>query len=278
LASLLGFPISTTHSLVGALLGAGLVGSPASVNFRALGRSFVAPLVFSPLIAVAAGAGLYLLLHAMRLKLKIGKDRCICVGSGSESITIRAGALMAHTSKMEIATGSIEDCRQTYTGHFFGISAATLTDGIHFLSAGAVSFARGLNDTPKIAALLLLAPVVGIKWGLLAVGAAMAAGGLLNAQGVATTMSSKITEMNPGQGLCANLATSILVGMASYEGLPVSTTHVSVGALLGIGIATGQTKWKPVLNIFLSWIVTLPCAAALAGAAYASLRLLSVPM
>jgi PiT family inorganic phosphate transporter len=85
-------------------------------------------------------------------------------------------------------------------------------------------------------------------------------------------MSHKITGMNPGQGFAANLATALLVTTASFHGLAVSTTHVSVGSLLGIGIATRQAKWKPVLGVLLSWILTLPCAAVLAAIAYLALR------
>jgi PiT family inorganic phosphate transporter len=141
-------------------------------------------------------------------------------------------------------------------------------DLLHFASAGAVSFARGLNDTPKIAALLLIVGALDTRWSLVLMAVAIAIGGLLNAHKVADTMSHKITGMNPGQGLAANLATAILVNTASIHGLPVSTTHVSVGALLGIGISTRQAKWKPVLNVILSWIITLPCAAALAALIY----------
>jgi len=101
---------------------------------------------------------------------------------------------------------------------------------------------------------------------------AMAAGGLLNARKVADTMANKITDMNPGQGFAANLATAFLVNTASYHGLPVSTTHVSVGSLLGIGITTRQAKWRPVLGVLLSWVITLPCAAALSALSYLMLR------
>jgi PiT family inorganic phosphate transporter len=82
----------------------------------------------------------------------------------------------------------------------------------------------------------------------------------------------KITDMNPGQGLAANLATALLVNTASYHGLPVSTTHVSVGSVLGIGITTRQAKWKPVMGVLLSSVITLPCAAVLAAVAYLVLR------
>jgi PiT family inorganic phosphate transporter len=139
---------------------------------------------------------------------------------------------------------------------------------MHFLTSGAVSFARGLNDTPKIAALVMVATTVDIRWGLVLVAVAMAAGGIMNAHRVAMTMSRKITGMNPGEGLAANLATAALVTTASVNGLPVSTTHVSVGALVGIGTVTRKAHWKAVGQIVLSWVVTLPCGAVLAGVVY----------
>ena len=145
-------------------------------------------------------------------------------------------------------------------------------DGAHFLSAGVVGFARGLNDAPKIVALLLLLPRWTFAGGSLPSPRTMAIGGLLHARRIAETMSHKITTMNHGQGFAANLATGILVILASLFGLPVSTTHVSVGALFGIGLTTGQANPRVMRNIALSWIVTLPCAALLAGAACAFLR------
>ena len=96
----------------------------------------------------------------------------------------------------------------------------------------------------------------------------MAAGGLLSGRRVAETLAHKITGMNPGEGFSANLATALLVTTASFHGLPVSTTHVSVGSLLGIGITTRQAKWKTVIPVLLSWIITLPCAAALGALFY----------
>ncbi len=80
------------------------------------------------------------------------------------------------------------------------------------------------------------------RWSLVLVALAIAIGGLLNSGKVAKTMAHRITGMNPGQGLASNLATAILVNTASVHGLPVSSTHASVRALLGIGIATGQAK------------------------------------
>ena len=220
LATRLGFPISTTHALTGALTGAGLAAGDHTVDFAALGKSFVQPLLLSPVLAVAAGALVYLVLKAARL----APD---------------------HRTR-------------------------TL-DALHFFSGGAVGFARGLNDTPKIAALLLVAKALDIRWGLAAIAATMAIGGLLNARRVAETMAKKITGMNPGQGFAANIATAILVTTANWNALPVSTTHVSVGALVGIGLTTRRAHWKAVGGIALSWLITLPCAAALAALTWWSL-------
>jgi PiT family inorganic phosphate transporter len=275
LATFLGFPISTTHGLTGALVGAGLVNGAATVNFSALGKNFVTPLVMSPIIAVVAGAVIYGLFRIARLQFGIQKEMCICVGAETQIVPLaRPDGLFAAEAlpKLTFTADKPAACQQRYAGSFLGINAAKLVDGMHFLSAGAVGFARGLNDTPKIAALLLVATALNIRWALVGVAVAMAVGGLLNARKVADTMANKITSMNAGQGFAANLATALLVNTASYHGLPVSTTHVSVGSLLGIGIATGQAKWKPVVGIVLSWIVTLPCAAALSAVAYMLLR------
>src|SRR5205823_3252588 len=110
--------------------------------------------------------------------------------------------------------------------------------------------------------------------GLVAVVVAMAAGGLLGARRVADTMSRKITRMSPGQGFTANLITAFLVTVASRFGLPVSTTHVSVGSLFGIGLVNGTAQRKTILAILLAWVTTLPLAAFLAGGTYLLVRVL----
>ena len=81
-------------------------------------------------------------------------------------------------------------------------------------------------------------------------------------------MGHNITSMNVGQGVSANMATAILVVLASIYGLPVSTTHMSVGSLFGIGVLTRQANIKTVAGIVLSWVITLPVAATLAGITY----------
>jgi PiT family inorganic phosphate transporter len=200
---------------------------------------------------------------------------CICIGTEERVVAMpQPGSVLSlrTTNTITLTVDEQENCRERYAGSMLGLSAQQIMDGAHFLSAGVVSFARGLNDTPKIVALLLLLKWMDVRWGFFAVAMTMAIGGLLNARRVAETMSHKITAMNHGQGLSANLTTGMLVILASFFGLPVSTTHVSVGALFGIGVVTGQANSRVMTNIVLSWLITLPCAALIAGVTYAILR------
>ena len=218
LATRLGFPVSTTHALVGSLLGAGLAGSGSSVQFAALGKNFVYPLLFSPIVAMVLGAVVYQVLRLTKL---------------------------------------IPDSR------------TRTIDVLHYISTGAASFARGLNDTPKIVALLMVAPGVSVVWGSLAVAIMIAVGALFDAKNVAETLAKKVTDMNAGQGFAASLVTAGLVTTASFHSLPVSTTHVSVGSLTGIGASTRQVHWPKVAEILMAWVCTVPCGALAAACAYA---------
>jgi PiT family inorganic phosphate transporter len=272
LATITGFPISTTHALTGAIIGCGLVAVGSQVNFTALGKGFVLPLLLSPILAIVVAGGLYIVFHSLRVATGTNKEWCICVGTEERVVAMpqppSAFALRSTTSTITLSIDEQRNCRERYAGSFLGVSSQQIMDAVHFLSAGTVSFARGLNDTPKIVALLLLWKALDIRWGFAAVALTMAIGGLLNAKKVAETMSKKITSMNHGQGFSANLATAILVVLASLFGLPVSTTHVSVGSLFGIGLTTGKANPRMMSAIVLSWLITLPCAALVAGAAY----------
>jgi PiT family inorganic phosphate transporter len=163
-------------------------------------------------------------------------------------------------------------CAQPTSGALLGVEAKKLLDLAHFLSAGAVSFARGLNDTPKIVALGLALSVLEPGWSIACVAAAMSLGGLVHSRKIAETVSKRITNMDPEQGLLANLVTSTLVIFASNWGLPVSTTHVSCGALFGIGMANGQAHWQVIRTILLAWLLTLPTAATLSAVCYSLLQ------
>lgn len=103
---------------------------------------------------------------------------------------------------------------------------------------------------------------------LVLVALAMAVGGWLQSRRVAETMSRDITDLNPGQGLTANLVTAFLVLGASRFGLPVSTTHVSCGSIFGIGAVRGDGRWSTIAKIFTTWVTTLPLAALLGALAY----------
>jgi inorganic phosphate transporter, PiT family len=272
IATLSGFPISTTHALTGAIIGCGLVAVGSGVNFSALGKGFLLPLLLGPVLAMTVAGLLYVILHGARVALGVKKEWCICVGEDERVFAMPQPnsllAVRAVSPPSHLTVDEVENCREHYGGNFLGVTSQQIVDAAHFLSAGTVSFARGLNDTPKIVALLLLWKALDIRWGFAAIALTMAIGGLLNARKVAETMSKKITVMSHGQGFTANLTTAILVVLASLFGLPVSTTHVSVGSLFGIGVTTGKANYPMISAIVLSWLVTLPCAAILAGTTY----------
>jgi len=266
LATRLGFPISTTHALIGALVGAGAVFAPGGVNLTKLSGTFLLPLMSSPVVAVAGAVLLYPLLRTLRRKSGVTRETCVCVGEEIVAVVPESAGGVQALRALQVPTlagGSEASCRVRYRGSFVGVQARPALDLLHYLSAGAVSFARGLNDTPKIAALLLVGEMMSPGTTLIGVGAAMAAGGLISARRVAETMSRRVTEMNPGQGFVANFVTAGLVIGASRLGVPVSTTHVSCGSLFGIGAVTGQAHWAVIGRILAVWVITLPVAGLL---------------
>lgn len=269
LATKLGFPISTTHGLVGALVGAGLVAVGTGVDFGKLGKTFFLPLLLSPVIAVILSTLLYRLFHYFRQSAGITEETCVCIGKKQLTVALANGSNQYTTSPALDATiDSQENCEQIYQGKFLGINFQPLLNNLHYLSAVVVSFARGLNDTPKLVSLLLITQLFQIPVYVSILAVVMAVGGLLNAKKVAATMSKKISSFNHGQGFTANLITGTLVIAASKYGLPVSTTHVSVGSIYGIGLANKSADNKEVSKIVLSWVLTLPIAAILSAAFY----------
>ncbi|HSA59211.1 MAG TPA: inorganic phosphate transporter [bacterium] len=269
LATRFGFPISTTHALVGGLAGAGLVASSSGIQVGRLIETFFLPLVISPFIAILGTAALYPALRKIGRLAGIRKQTCLCVGTKIVGVVPQGlspqQALMALPGIPEISLGTEAQCVERYQGRLWGMNVGTLLDKLHYVSAGAVGFARGLNDTPKIAALLLTGNGFGLPFSVIGVGALMAVGGILSARKVAHTMSLRITDMNHAQGFAANLVTGFLVIFASEMGMPVSTTHVSCGSLFGIGAATGTARWRTIAGILASWVITLPVAAVLGG-------------
>ena len=220
LATRLGFPISTTHALVGGLVGAGLSLSTESINLGNLGSGFVVPLLVSPFMSAGLGLVLFWLLKKFK---------------------------KSHPDQKPAET--------------------RFARGLHLLSASSICFARGVNDAPKLAALLIGTQLMGEAGAALGVTIAMGVGGWLLSRRVAETMSHKINQLDHAQGITANLVTAGLVLGASRVGLPVSTTHVSVGSIIGTGAGAGTLDLKVVRNVLGSWVLTLPISAAIAFAA-----------
>ena len=275
LATRIGMPISTTHSLVGALIGSGWAAG-AAIDYAKLGSGFFAPLLVSPVLAVGSTLLLYPVLTRSRRRWGITSETCLCVGNEQVEVVSAAchTVAIARAEQLSVQIGDAVTCQSRYQGKMLGIDAAAILDRLHFLSAGMVSFARGLNDTPKIAAVLLLIPSLNGLGSTAIVGAAIAIGGIVSARRVAETMSQKITAMNHGQGFTANFITSLIVIGASRLGLPVSTTHVSCGSLFGIGTVTRQAHWGMIGKILGAWLITLPMGAALGAVCYWSIRTL----
>lgn len=266
LATMLSLPVSTTHALIGALAGAGWVFSSNGINWVRLSGKFFMPLLAGPLISVALALLIYPLFRKLRKKLGIEQETCLCVGS---KIVATAPAIVASKAEflhscshpINVPEAIIADrgyCRSSYSGKLMHIPANSVIDALHYFSGGLVCFARSLNDTPKIAALLLIGSQFSLNISILSVGIAMLIGGTIHSKRIANTMGNRITEMNQGQAFTANLITGLMVFGASKMGVPVSTTHVSCGSIFGIGAVTGQARWITVRKIILAWVTTLP--------------------
>lgn len=281
-ATFLGMPTSTTHALTGALTGIAIVvsgGDLGAIPFAKLWSSFFLPLLVSPVLAVVIAAGSYLVLRRLRIAMGVTRQTCVCIGPERTSVPVLApaalsieghalpGAHGATAGRLSVTVGETQKCVERYVGRVIGVDAQTAVDTVHYASAGAVCFARAVNDTPKIAALLMVGGAIA-GWKLGIVAAAMAVGGIIQARKVAETMSKGITALNPGQGLTGNLVTSLLVIGASRIGVPVSTTHVSVGSIFGIGVAGGKPQWATVAKIGTAWLTTLPLGGVLGAGLY----------
>ena len=252
LATRFGLPVSTTHALLGGIVGAALVAiGPDGLRLAVITNKAVAPLLLSPLIAILF---CWMLLRASRWitnRLPAWRPGCCAEDAW------RADPFVCAEPR---------EPAHPWQARLLRVS--------HWLSAGATSFARGLNDVPKIAAFLILvmAGTASSQYGawvaaIVLVTLSMGIGSLWGGRRVARVLAHGVTRMDSGQGLTANIGTALLVLAASPLGLPVSTTHVSTGALMGIRFVdrSAPTQADALRAILLAWIVTLPVAALFAA-------------
>ncbi|HYV43410.1 MAG TPA: inorganic phosphate transporter [Myxococcaceae bacterium] len=258
LATRFGMPVSTTHSIVGAFIGAGLSGS-FSVKWGVLVSKVAIPLAVSPLASLAI---VYVAAFLLSPLLKpAASPACICA-------TVTAPAGVPGAGQVMLQVGHVATCPAGSAV----VTTSGISKGIHWFTSGLIGFARGWNDTPKIAALCLgsIALISGQGRPMLAfalVAVAMAAGGLVAGTRVLETLALKVTAMPRNEAYLASAVAASLVSAASWGGLGVSTTHVATGSIVGAGLKADPKKvqWKKVGELGLSWLITLPAAALMAA-------------
>lgn len=258
LATRLGLPVSTTHALLGGVVGAALaLAGPDGLRAAAIANKALAPLLFSPLIAIALCWCLLLVARFVEKKIPAWSPGCCERADWQKNPFICADSAEQPPSPW---------VRRVWIG-------------LHWLSSGATSFARGLNDVPKIAAFLILALTLAPEalrnagaeaiWPIIAVTLVMGMGSVWGGRRVLNVLAHRVTPMDTRTGLVANVGTSFLVLAATPLGLPVSTTHVSTGALMGIrwGEGVKPDQADALKLILFGWVVTLPVAALLSATA-----------
>ena len=304
-ASTKGWPVSTTHSIVGAVIGFAAVGvSMDAVHWDGVGP-IVASWVVSPVLSGIVAFGLFVSVQ----KLIIDTDNPFLNAKRFVPLYMFATGFMVSIMTLTKGLKHIGLDLSTTEGFFLslGVGGLIMLLGIVLLSrikidveadkdfhyasvekvfavlmiftACAMAFAHGSNDVAN--AVGPLAAIVGgiQSGGEMAVGAKSAVPGwvlLLGAVGIViglatygykviATIGKEITELTPSRGFAAELATATTVVGASAIGLPVSTTHTLVGAVLGVGLARGigALNLGVIGKIFMSWLITLPVGAAL---------------
>jgi inorganic phosphate transporter, PiT family len=270
-----GFPVSTTHAIVGSIAGVAAISyRPTGMNWTVVASKVALPLLLSPVASLLISAAI---LKVWNLLSPSGAD-CLCaeIVERRPLLAMASGNVVASSAVPAI---KVVACRE---GDASARSSRTFSftfDHLHWVTSAGASFARGLNDAPKMVAIGLAAITISgivLPSSFLAyviVAGGMLAGSLQAGRRVTTVLAEKITPMNHREGFAANLVTSLLVGHGAFLGLPMSTTHVSTGAIVGIGIQKGgAVDWKRVREMVLAWVVTLPAGALLGVLAYGLLR------
>ena len=303
IASILGWPVSTTHSIVGALIGFAVVGiSFDSVNWSTVG-TIAASWVVSPVSAGIISFSLFMsvdklilssenplkrakryvpvymfmvgFLIAMVTLLKglknIGLGLDFGFGSkflNSMPVAVVVGVLVAFVGSLILRRVKVD--KENISANVESVFAVLM-----IFTAAAMAFAHGSNDVANaVGPLAAIASVVSNEgniavksalpnWVLLLGGLGIVVGLATYGMRVMATIGRKITELTPSRGFAAELGAAATVVFASTWGLPISTTHTLVGAVLGVGLARGVSalNFKMIGQIFVSWLVTLPAGA-----------------
>lgn len=279
LASKIGAPVSTTHAITGALCTTGIFAYGVDkILWASLGDKIFLPLALSPVVASAL---VFLFFPLCKLSFAKWGGACLCFDiKHVVPVKILNNGLAFNSEKgvnvVNAVVGSDNHCRENYA-YSFRLNVDTL----HWISSGAASFARGLNDAPKIVALGISLMIASGNFvenfnilNFIFVSGGMGLGSYLAGLKVTEVLAERVTQMNHLEGFSANFITAILVTIAAHLGLPVSTTHVSSGAIIGIGLRKGikGVYWKTVREMILAWIVTLPAAGIFGVTAYYILR------
>lgn len=257
IATRLGLPVSTTHALLGGIVGSAwaMVG-PEGLRSAAIANKALMPLLLGPLIAIVLCAFLLSLAKYIEKKLPAWSPGCCAREDWQKNPYVCAD------NAPDLPLSRIQ----------------RIWLGLHWCSSGTTSFARGLNDVPKIAAFMVLALSLvpetdtslaqySALWPILLVTVTMGMGGLWGGYRVLQVLAHRVTPIDTRSGLAANMGTSFLVLAATPLGLPLSTTHISTGALMGIRWSQGSAPaHNDALKLILfGWLITLPIAGLLAA-------------
>ncbi len=308
IASINGWPVSTTHSIVGALIGFAVVGvSFDAVNWSKVG-TIAASWVVSPMLAGSISFALFVSVDKLVLSTSNPFQRAkryvpiymFLVGFMIGMVTLLKGLKNTGFS-FDFGFGS-KFLNNMPLAAVIGLIAAIIGglllrrvkenanmrngfDSVEnvfallmIFTAAAMAFAHGSNDVANaVGPLSAIASVVNSggsvaakstlpTWVLILGGIGIVVGLATYGFKVMATIGRKITELTPSRGFAAELGAASTVVFASTWGLPISTTHTLVGAVLGVGLAQGvrAINGRIVGNIFISWLVTLPAGAGLA--------------
>ncbi|MBI1285403.1 MAG: hypothetical protein GC183_13885 [Thiobacillus sp.] len=259
------WPVSTTHAIVGGMIGVGLMASGMQgVNWDAFLSKIALPLLASPFMAIMLAWPLSPALE----KLASATHRVrFCLTPVPKFALLPANNRAATPLQDCIVCA----CDSPQAGLTHGVAISI--DHMHWLTSGLLSFSRGLNDTPKLIAValpfLLLDNNTAPTWTFVVGALAVGLGSWTAGKTITRVLGFNVTQMNHEQGFSANLIAALLVIGASRFGLPVSTTHVSSSAIMGVGLANKESlNMHTIRSMLFAWLVTAPIAGVFAAAIY----------